>query len=184
MAKLFRIAPLFGIVIVSALFVGAAAAQAPQGPDDRAAKPNSLPDQNAKQEPAAKTKADTQPLPGVFVNGALAVPGAAADTQTTPAKFSTQNDALDKIPIMARGPQLNDEQKKQIFAAVRQARVPTADVKAVPTAELAAGVELSDWPAGLVGQIPAVKGTKYVRLADSILIVLPSNRIVIGEISP
>jgi hypothetical protein len=163
---------------------GVAAAQAPQGPGDNAAKPNSLPDQNAAQEPTAKAKPDTQPSPGVFVNGALAVPGAPINTETTPAKFSAQNDADDKIPIMARGPRLNDEQKKQIFAAVRQARVSAADVKAMATSELAGDVELREWPSGVVGNIPAVTGTKYVLLADKILIVQPSNRIVTGEITP
>ena len=182
MALLFGIAPLFRIMIVSALLVGAAAAQAPQGAADQAAKPNSLPDQNAAQEPSAKANPGTQPAPGVFVNGALAVADAPANTQTTPAKFSAQNDTDDKIAIMARGPRLGAAQKRLIFAAVRQARVPAADVKAVLTTELAADVEVRDWPAGVAAQIPAVAGTKYVLGADSILIVQRSNRIVIGEI--
>lgn len=183
MGRLF-LAPLFRIaVIASALFVVSAAAQAPQESNDQAAKPNSLPDQNATQEPTAKSKPDTQSVPGVFINGALAVPGAPDNTQTTPAKFSKDNDAADKIPIMARGPQLDAGQKAQIFAAVRQAHVPVAAIKAALTTELTADVEVREWPAGLLAQVPAVKGTKYVLLADGILIVQPSNRIVIGEIT-
>jgi hypothetical protein len=170
-------------LIALPLMVGIACAQAPKGPDDHADKPNSLPDQNATQEPSAKTNPNTQPT-GVFVNGALAVAGAPAETETTPAKFSAHNDARDKIPIMARGPWLTDVQKQRIAAAVTQARVASTDVKAMPTTELSSDVELRDWPAGLATDIPAVNGTKYVRLADKILIVQPANRIVIGEIAP
>jgi hypothetical protein len=155
---------------------------APSGANDRAHHPGSLSDQNAKQEPTAKTTPDTPP--GVFVEGALSVPGAPDDTQTRPAKFSARNDAADKIPLMARGPQLSDDQKQQILDAVRQARVSSANVEAVPTTELGSDVELREWPVGLTRAVPAVKDTKYVLAGDKILIVLPSNRIVVGEIVP
>ena len=75
----------------------------------------------------------------VFVNGALNVPGAPADSQTVPAKFSKRNDAIDRVPIMAM-PVLafSDEQKRSIVDArarrepagaidQRQARRGTAD---------------------------------------------------------
>jgi len=151
--------------------------------DDQASKPGSLPDQNAKQEPSAKNKPDTHPAPGVFVDGALAVPGAPAESQTRPAKFSAANDAQDKIPIMARGPQLTVEQKKLIADALRQAPSSTQAGEAAPATELPATVELQEWPSGLVDQVPAVRGTKYVRVADRIMIVQPPNRIVVGEIA-
>ena len=167
---------------------GALAEEAPkdhpaQHIDDQASKPASLPDQNAKQEPSAKNKPDTHPSPVVFVDGALAVPGAAPDSQTRPAKFSAANDADDKIPIMARGPRLTGDQKQQIADALRQAPKSGSNVQAAPTYELPASVDLQDWPAAVVDAIPAVRGTKFVRLADRIVIVQPPNRIVIGEIA-
>ena len=175
--------PLIGSIAVAQ----APNAPAPPGQNDQAAKPNSLPDQNAKQEPTAKSKPDTHPSPGVFVDGVLAVPGAEADPQTRPAKFSNANDADDKIPIMARGPQLTDDQKKLIADAVRQAPKSIAGVQPgvqlAPTVELPAGVEMQDWPSGVVDQVPAVRDTKFIRLADRIMIVQPRNRIVIGEIA-
>jgi hypothetical protein len=36
----------------------------------------------------------------VFINGALAVPGAPTEGQTVPSKFSARNAALDKLSIM------------------------------------------------------------------------------------
>jgi hypothetical protein len=161
-----------------------AVGQASQAPDDHAAKPNAISDQNAAQEPSAKTGPQSQSRSDVFVHGVLAVPGASPDTQTTPAKFSARNDARDKIPIMARGPQLDEAQRKLIAAAVRQARAPAEGIAAAPTTELPGDLEVRDWPAGVVENVPAVKGTKYVRLADKILIVQPANGIVVSEFTP
>ncbi len=155
-----------------------------QGTEGQAAKPNSSPDQNAKQEPSAKAKSEPHPGPGIFVDGMLAVPGAAADSQTRPAKFSADNDARDKIPIMARGPSLTDDQKKMIAETLRQSPTSSARVEAAPATALPVTVDLQEWPARVRDQIPAIAGTKYVHFADRILIVTPANRIVIGEIAP
>jgi len=186
MTRSLRIALLL-LPLIGGVAVAQAPAAPPPGGSDNAAKPNSLPDQNAAQEPTAKSKPDTQPSPGIFVDGVLAVPGAAADPQTRPAKFSAANDADDKIPIMARGPQLTDDQKKLIADALRQAPKPAtgaqAGVQLAPTVELPTGVEMQDWPSGLVDRVPAVRDTKFVRLAGRIMIVQPRNRIVIGEIA-
>lgn len=120
--------------------------------------------------------------PGVLVDGALAVPGADLNSQTRPAKFSAENDAQDKIPTMARGPRLTDEQKTAIAAALKQAPA-SANIDAAPTMELPVTAELREWPSDVMDKIPALRGTKYVRAADKILIVLPANRIVVGEIA-
>src|SRR4029079_670385 len=57
-----------------------------------------------------------------LVNGAWNVPGAPADSQTVPAKFSKRNDAIDRVPIMAMPALgLSDEQKKAIAASVKAA---------------------------------------------------------------
>jgi hypothetical protein len=61
-----------------------------------------------KEEPTAH--APTQST-AVFVDGKLNVPGAPADSQTVPAKFSERNDKIDKLPIMAMPLGLSDEQR-------------------------------------------------------------------------
>src|ERR1700692_1977426 len=113
-AALFGSAVLFGSM-------GAAVGQsaAPNSDRDTAAQPASKPDQNAAQEPSAKSASTTTQGPEIFANGVLAVPGAPTQTSTTPAKFSQQNSALDHAPTMARGPALTDAQRKLILDSVK-----------------------------------------------------------------
>jgi len=117
----------------------------------------------------------------VFVNGALNVPGAPADSQTVPAKFSKRNDAIDHVPIMAL-PALafSNEQKRSIIDAVRGANPPVQSTSAKPAEELPIGITVQDWPAA--ASDPAFAKLKYVRAQDRILLVEPNNRVVIGEI--
>jgi len=117
----------------------------------------------------------------VFVNGALDVPGAATDSQTVPAKFSKRNDAIDHVPIMAM-PVLafSNEQKRSIIDAVHVANPPVQMTSAKPAEELPIGITVQDWPAA--ASDPAFAKMKYVRVQDRILLVEPTNRIVIGEI--
>ena len=39
------------------------------------------------------------------------------------------------------------------------------------------------WPQDVLGQIPDLRDTKYVSLADKILVVIPNSRIVVEEIA-
>jgi hypothetical protein len=122
--------------------------------------------------------APTQDEP-VLRNGALNVPGAPADSQTVPAKFSQHNAALDKLPTMAFP--LSDDQKRAIADGVRNDGVPVAAVDPVITAELPSTVPLNDLPAA-AAELPSLKGLKYVRLADRIVLVQAVNRVVVAEI--
>jgi hypothetical protein len=138
--------------------------------------------QNGKEEPGSHgpsqqgTKADP-----VFVNGALNVPGAPADSQTVPAKFSKRNDALDHMPIMAMASlALTDEQKKTIAAGVKLANRPVQSTAAKPAEELPWTVTVHDL--GVSANDKALAGMGYVRTQDRILLVDAPNRIVIGEI--
>jgi hypothetical protein len=138
--------------------------------------------QNGKEEPGShsptpqETKADP-----VFVNGALNVPGAPADSQTVPAKFSKHNDAIDHIPIMAMaGLSLTDEQKKAIVANVKLANRPVQSTAAKVAEELPWTVAVHDL--GPSANDKALAGLGYVRAQDRILLVDAPNRIVIGEI--
>jgi len=117
----------------------------------------------------------------VFVNGALNVPGAPTDSQTVPAKFSKRNDAIDHVPVMAMQVLgFSNEQKRSIIDAVHGANPPVQSTSAKPAEELPIGITMQDWPAA--ASDPAFAKMKYVRAQDRILLVEPTNRVVIGEI--
>ena len=140
---------------------------------------HSVSGRSGKEEPGSH--APTQNSTAALVNGALDVPGAPADSQTVPAKFSKRNDAIDHVPIMAI-PVLafSNEQKRSIIDAVRAVNAPVQSTSAKPAEELPIGVTVQDWPAA--ASDPAFAKMKYVRAQDRILLVEPTNRIVIGEI--
>ena len=92
--------------------------------------------QNGKEEPGSHGPSANMP---VFVNGKLDVPGAPADSQTVPAKFSQHNDAVDHTPIMAMSLSLTDEQKTSIAASVKLADKPVQSTRAKPVRGAAVG---------------------------------------------
>jgi hypothetical protein len=165
-------------------------AQAAPGPQDQADKPNSIPDQNATQEPSAKGAPPSQPArapaagaaQGAFVNGSLNVPGADTNSQTSPAKFSQQNDALDKIPVMGRGPMIDGQAKALIWFNVKPGTTAQPGIGG-PATELPAGIAASDWPPAVIAKVPGLTGTKYVGLSDRLLVVWPANGVVVEEIT-
>ena len=57
-----------------------------------------------KEEPSSHAPSAKPMDTAVFVNGSLAVPGAAKETQTTPAKYSQRNAELDELSIAAARP--------------------------------------------------------------------------------
>ncbi len=59
-------------------------------------------------------------------------PGAPADSQTVPSKFSERNAALDELPTMAFPLPLTDEQRQRIREAVSQAPVEGATARVPP----------------------------------------------------
>ena len=71
--------------------------------------------QGGKEEPGSHPAAANT---DVFVNGKLVVPGAPAESQTEPAKFSEKNARLDVVPIMAKPLGLSDAEKRRIVASV------------------------------------------------------------------
>jgi hypothetical protein len=116
----------------------------------------------------------------VLVNGAWNVAGAPADSQTVPAKFSKRNDAIDKLPIMGMSLGLSDDQKRKIIESVRAANAPVQSTTAKAAEELPWNVTVHDLPAS--ANDPALAKLKYVRAQDRVLLVEPTNRIVVGEI--
>jgi hypothetical protein len=75
----------------------------------------------------------------------------------------------------------SDEQKRSIIDAVHGANAPVQSTSAKPAEELPIGITMQEWPAA--ASDPAFAKMKYVRAQDRILLVEPTNRIVIGEIS-
>src|SRR3954447_22608095 len=140
---------------------------------------HSVSGRSGKEEPGSH--APTQNDTAVLVNGAWNVAGAPADSQTVPAKFSKRNDAIDHVPIMAM-PVLafSNEQKRSIIESVRGANKPAQSTSAKPAEELPIDVTVHDLPAA--ASDPALAKIKYVRAQGRILLVEPTNRIVIGEI--
>ena len=174
-------------LLTVALFggIGVAFAQSPaqnSGNVESAQSPK-VPGHEGLEEPTAKQAPKPGAEAGVFVDGRLNVPNAPADSPTTPSTVSAHNAQRDVIPIMARGPQLTDAQRKLIVERVMATGGAPAHVDAFPTAELPAGVDMQAWPADVVGQVPAIRDTKYVKLSDKILVVRPENRIVVEEIA-
>ena len=129
----------------------------------------------SSEAPTAKPE-ETAP----FVNGRLTAPGAPADSQTVPAKFSERNAALDELPTMAYPLPLTDDQRKRIRDAVSKAPVASADVRSADL--LPTGIDVRDLPQELTTEIPATRNLGYVRTSGKILLVSPANRIVVGEI--
>ncbi len=182
--------PVREALFMAALFgsVGMACAQAPtSNPGDvQSAQSPKVPGREGVEEPTVKQASPPVAGPGIFVNGRLNVPDAPENTSTTPAKFSAQNDSLDQVPIMARGPQLSDAQRKLILDAVLPAGSPGSAAPATralgPASALPADVAMQAWPAEVASQVPDLRDTKYVKRADAILVVRPENRVVIEEI--
>ena len=138
---------------------------------------HSTPGRAGAEEPGSHAPSQNT---AVLVNGAWNVPGAPADSQTVPAKFSKRNDAIDKLPIFGMSLGLSDAQKRAIVESVRAANVPVANTRAKVAEELPWDVTVNDLPAS--ANDPALAKLKYVRTQDRVLLIEPSNRIVIGEI--
>jgi hypothetical protein len=152
------------------------------------------PEQKAEQEKAQQTKAGqtgtTEPSSHaetappneswVFWNGRLTAPGAPADSQTVPAKFSQRNNSLDELPTMAFPLPLTDEQRQRIRAAV--SKVPVESSNARPADLLPSGLNVRELSDQITTEIPATLNLGYVRTSDRILLISPPSRIVVGEI--
>ncbi len=135
--------------------------------------------QGGKEEPSTKPAAVTQEPP--FVNGKLNAPGAPADSQTVPAKFSERNAEIDKKPILGfLG--FTDEQRSAIAAAVKGANAPVASSDAKVAEELPHTIALQELPPALHNQMPEMRDLKYIRVDGRILLVYAPNNFVVAEI--
>jgi hypothetical protein len=124
----------------------------------------------------------------VLVNGKLTAPGAPADGQAVPSKYSARNAALDKLPTVAfRLNHLTEDQRREIFAQLNSGRggLGLSPGHAMIGAELPAAVALRDLkpvPESLSAKFSGLRGTRYLAEAPNVLIV-DSNNMVVGVLS-
>jgi hypothetical protein len=110
-----------------------------------------------------------------------------ATGQTMPSKLSERNEVLDRLPIMAWPLQLTDEERQQIYKAVMADKAqPVADADALTTAsELSPSQALTGMhplPATVSG-LGALNKLAFVKGKNKVLLVIPSTRTVVDEIS-
>ena len=178
-------------LIALAFLVGQGWATAQQGenlasPEQKAQQEkaqHSEPGRAGTVEPSSQAPTRKPDATAVFVDGRLAVPGAPADSQTVPAKFSERNNALDELPTMAFPLKLSDAQRQRIRDAVSKANAPAANVSMQPADVLPSGVEMRELPSQLAAEIPAVRNLGYVRTSNGIMLVTALQRIVVEEVS-
>jgi hypothetical protein len=118
-----------------------------------------------------------------LVNGRLNVPGAPADGETVPAKFSTRNAALDELPTMAQPLHLSAEQRRRVWDLIGASEPSRTAFDAQPAQQLPATVELQELPRDISGAIPEIAGYKFAPLGDKILLVQSPSRVVVGEVA-
>ena len=79
---------------------------------------------------------------------------------------------------------LSDEERGRLYEGVM--RIADASVANVPTPAVAdalpSGVPLRDLPAGMAQEIPQVRGHKFVKFDDRIVVVDPKSRVVVAMI--
>jgi uncharacterized protein DUF1236 len=133
-----------------------------------------------KEEPSANAPTVKPQDDKVFVNGGLAVPGAPADTQTVPAKFSEKNAADDRLITTAYTfKMLTDEQRGAIYAALKDQSAGSA-FNADIGDELPPAVELRAVPDELAARVPQTRDYQYAVASNRVLLVSPPTRIVVG----
>ena len=121
----------------------------------------------------------------VFVNGALAVPGASADTDTVPAKFSARNSADDQLITLAYTfKTLPNDQRQAIYQALKGMQPAAAHAPNVQRAgRHGAAVRDRDtrpFPRSLPTKVPAAKGYHYIVADNRVLLIAPASRAVVG----
>jgi hypothetical protein len=133
----------------------------------------------AAQQAPSGAPAPNVPNP-VFVDGALAVPGAPADTETVPAKFSEKNAAADRLITVAYTfKALTADQRRAIYQALKdQPATGSASVAEVGVV-LPPSVELRAVPDQVAASVPQAKDYQFAVTDRGVLLVSPT-RIVVG----
>jgi hypothetical protein len=173
------------LALVFAGSVGLAAAQQ-QSPSADAQQRSQQ--ENAQQTPSGKMGKEepsshastTQPQPNAaFVNGAMAVDGAPANTDTVPAKYSQKNAADDELITTAYTfKTLGDDERRAIYEALKGQPAGSAFNADIGTA-LPPEIELRAVPDNLAARVPQTKDYRYAVAHDRVLLV-GTSRVVAG----
>jgi hypothetical protein len=134
----------------------------------------------------AAPAAQKQPSPNasppanvVFVNGALAVPGAPANNDTVPAKFSAKNAADDElITIAYTFKTLTDDERRAIYQSLKDQPAGSAFDADIGT-KLPPGIELRPVSDEVAARVPQTRDYRYAVAKDRVLLV-GTSRIVVG----
>jgi hypothetical protein len=133
-----------------------------------------------KEEPSSHAPSDKPADNSVFVNGALAVPGAPANTDTVPAKFSEKNAADDKLITLAYTFKLlTDEQRRAIYEGLKGQEAGPA-FNADIGVELPSSIELHPVPNDVAARVTQTKDYRYAVADNRVLLVSPVGRFVVG----
>jgi hypothetical protein len=184
-----RITPVRPIPPIFALICGAGLALAQQPP---AAQPDlQTEQQKAQQTPAGKAGAEEggshapSAPQGPFVNGALAVPGAPAETDTVPAKFSAKNAADDQqITVAYTFKTLSDDQRRAIVQALK--RTPATPGAPKLTAQVGQVIPSADAlpavPEEVAAKVPQTRGYRYAVTDHGIVLVSTTGGFVVAAL--
>jgi hypothetical protein len=135
--------------------------------------------QMGKEEQSSHAPSADPPANAVFVNGALAVPGAPANTDTVPAKFSAKNAADDElITIAYTFKTLTDDERRAVYQALKDQPAGSAFNADIGT-KLPPGIELRPVPEEVAARVPQTRDYRYAVAMDRVLLV-GTNRIVVG----
>jgi hypothetical protein len=119
------------------------------------------------------------PANAVFINGALAVPGAPTNTDTVPAKFSAKNAADDElITIAYTFKTLTDDERRAVYQALKDQPAGSAFNADIGT-KLPPGIELRPVPDEVAARVPQTWDYRYAVAKDRVLLV-GTGRIVVG----
>jgi hypothetical protein len=115
----------------------------------------------------------------VFVNGALAVPGAPMNTDTVPAKFSAKNADDDELITIAYAfKTLTDDERRAVYQALKDQPAGSAFDADIGT-KLPPAIELRPVPEELAARVPQTQDYRYAVAMDRVLLV-GTGRIVAG----
>lgn len=121
---------------------------------------------------------------GVGLAAAAQSGGRSGDDSTGPSAMDETTGSVGGSKHATAELALSDEQRGRIYDGVmRIADAPVA--KAPPPAvddALPQGLPLQDLPAGVTREIPLVRGHKFVKFDDRIVVVDPASRVVVAMI--
>ena len=176
---------------------GGAFALSPSSELAQRPSPPAEPQQQSQQEKSQQTpaaqmgKEETTPRAetakpqdsAVLVNGILAVPGAATDTDTTPAKFSEKKAADDRLVTFAYTLKLLSREERSAIYQTLKGQPGRRALKADIGTKVPLGIELRPVPDELIVRVPQTRGYDYTVAGDMVLLVSPLTRAVVGVFS-